>query len=460
MTTQPTPSHAPDRVRVRFAPSPTGFLHIGGARTSLFNWLFARHEGGAFILRIEDTDRKRSQQQYVDEILGSLKWLGMDWDEGPFFQSQRLEVYQQRAQELTAKGMVYEADGALLFKVPMEIVEVDDVIHGKIVVDNRLGKDLVIMKSDGLPTYNFACVVDDADMGITHVVRGDDHISNTPKQVALYQALGMRPPKFAHIPMIHSEDRARLSKRTGAKAISEFHAEGYLPEGLFNYLALLGWSPGGNQEIVSKDEMVKRFELRRVNKTAAIFDVDKLNWVNAQHLKRQDPERLVDVIRPSLEAQGLIGPDYPRARLVEIVRLLQSRAQTLRDLEASAVWFFTKTVRYDRKAKAEVLQQDGVLKIFEMLVGRLEGLSAFDHPTVEQACRGVIAELGIQGGALIHPVRVALTGKTVGPGLFELMAVLGKELCVQRLHDAIKKLTRKPAAKRQATTTDSGQTAA
>ena len=441
------PSPSVSRVRVRFAPSPTGFLHIGGARTALFNWLFARHEGGAFLLRIEDTDRQRSQQRYVDEILDSLRWLGMDWDEGPFFQSQRLDLYRRRAEELRAKGSAYEAEGALHFRVPMEVVEMDDLIHGRISVDNRLAKDLVIVKSDGSPTYNFACVVDDADMGITHVVRGDDHISNTPKQVALYRALGLEPPRYAHIPMIHGEDRARLSKRTGAKAISEFRAEGYLPEGLFNYLALLGWSPGGNEEIVAREEMVRRFDLRRVNKTAAIFNVEKLNWVNAQHLKRQDPARLASVLRPELEQAKVIGPSVPQERLVEIVRLLQARAQTLRDLAASVGWFFAKSVRLDAEARKKIAETEGVARTFGLLVERLQALAAFDHAAVEQCCRGVIAELGIQSGALIHPVRAALTGRTVGPGLFELMAVMGKETCIARLQAALKRLQPRPATK-------------
>jgi len=274
-------------MRVRFAPSPTGYLHIGGARTCLFNWLYARAKGGSFVLRIEDTDQARSKKEYLEEILFSLKWLGLDWDE-LHYQSQRFDIYREVAKKLLDAGLAYKAEdgsGAVIFRMPQKSLEIDDMIHGKITFDTGLIKDQVLIKSDQSPTYNFACVVDDAAMQITHIIRGDDHISNTPKQVVLYEALGYPLPKFAHIPMILGAGGGRMSKRAGATAISEYRAMGFLSGALVNYLMLLGWSPGNNQEIIALKDAVAKFDIQDANKTAATFDMNKLLWLNSQYIK-------------------------------------------------------------------------------------------------------------------------------------------------------------------------------
>ncbi|MDD2654461.1 MAG: glutamate--tRNA ligase family protein, partial [Candidatus Omnitrophica bacterium] len=278
-------------IRVRFAPSPTGNLHIGGARTALFNWLYAKSQKGQFILRIEDTDAKRSAQQYLDEILFSLKWLGFDWDE-IYYQSKRQDIYKEYAGKLVKEAKATHSEGAIIYTVPERKIKVYDLIRGEIEFDAEDIKDQVLMKSDGTPTYNFACVVDDATMNITHVIRGDDHISNTPKQIMLYEALGFNLPKFAHLPLILGKDGGRLSKRTGATAISEYRNMGYLPEALVNYLMLLGWSPDANQEIVPIERAIKNFSIKKVNKTAAVFSIEKLNWINNQYLKKIDENKL------------------------------------------------------------------------------------------------------------------------------------------------------------------------
>src|SRR3989338_14154 len=296
-------------VKVRFAPSPTGFLHIGSARTALFNWLFARHENGRFFLRIEDTDKERSKQEFLDEIVSSLKLLGLDWDGELVFQSKRPEFYRAQAQKLIDKKLAYPDDGAIRFRVPKGGKGgFEDLLHGRIEFDLEqhvsLAEDLVIFKSDGSPTYNFAVVCDDADMGITHVIRGDDHISNTPKQLPLYEALGFKKPIFCHIPLILGEDRSRMSKRHGATSIREYLESGYLSEAVVNYLSLLGWSPGNNQEIIPRDELVKKFELKRVLKTGAVFNKEKLEWLNGQYLRRRDIPSLTDQLIPYLEKKS------------------------------------------------------------------------------------------------------------------------------------------------------------
>ena len=292
-------------VRVRFAPSPTGYLHIGSVRTALFNWLYARSQGGVFILRIEDTDQKRSSDVYMQEILTDLKWLGLNWDEGPYFQAKRFDIYRACAQNLLEKGLAYKDGEAIIFKIPDEKIKIYDLVHGEIEVDNTLIDDLVLMKSDGSPAYNFACVVDDIEMQISHVIRGDDHISNTNKQVALYSALGVKPPKFAHIPLILGPDKAPLSKRFGAVSITDYRSMGYLSQAIVNYLSLLGWSPGDNKEFMSVSEIVKRFSLKRINKTGAEFNQDKLRWINGEHIRKLTLDEFVkigiDFIKPECD---------------------------------------------------------------------------------------------------------------------------------------------------------------
>lgn len=432
-------------VRVRFAPSPTGFLHIGGSRTALFNWIFAQSQKGKFILRIEDTDALRSKKEYVDEILRSLEWLGFHWDE-IYYQSQRYDIYREYARKLLESGAAYLADKlpqqpdgqAVILRIQPQKVEVNDLIRGRIEFDTSVIKDQVLIKSDGTPTYNFACVVDDALMGITHVIRGDDHISNTPKQVIMYKALGFAMPAFAHLPLILATEGGRLSKRKGATAISEFRSMGYLSKALVNFLLLLGWSPGENREIIEPQEAIRLFDIRHINKTAAVLDLDKLNWINNQYLKAEDPDKLVDELVPLLAQKGLIDKGgFDRGYVRSVVTLLQPRLTTLNDFPERADFFFLKDPVMDPKAQEKFLQND-LSREFRAFAQRLESLPRFDIPSIEETFRQLVAELKIEAKTLIHPVRVALTGKTVGPGLFEVIYYLGKERSIERLMRQVK----------------------
>jgi len=423
-------------IRTRFAPSPTGYLHIGGARTALFNWLYARAKRGKFILRIEDTDAQRSQKIFLDEILESIKWLGMDWDE-LYFQSQRFEVYQEYAQKLLQQGLAYLEEKAIIFKVEQKKIKIQDLIHGEIEFDTSTIKDQVLIKSDGTPTYNFACVVDDALMQITHVIRGDDHISNTPKQILFYEALGFKLPEFAHIPLILGKAGGRLSKRTGATAISEYRKDGYLPEALRNYLMLLGWSPG-QEEIVQIESALERFDIKQVNKTAAIFDLEKLNWMNNLYIKKESCQKLTDLIIPLLvEANYIAKENFDREYILNIVKLFQPRLARLKDFLDWADFFFLKEPKMDPKAQEKYLSKD-LSKEFTLFSQRLATLKDFTAQSIEQAFRDLVSSLNIESRDLIHPIRVALTGKTIGPGLFEVIYYLGKERTQQRLKKWIK----------------------
>ncbi len=441
-------------VRVRFAPSPTGHLHIGGVRTALFNWLFARHNKGTFILRIEDTDLKRSKKKYLDEISDCLLWLGLKWDEGPYPQTKRLKVYQKYAQRLLDEGKAYYTDrkpkdkvqgqkskgGAISFKVPPEKVKINDLVHGPIEFDNSLLDDFIIQKSDGFPTYNFACVVDDYEMQITHVIRGDDHISNTPKQLALYQALGVPWPEFAHIPLVMGQDRTLLSKRHGATTITQYRKEGYLPRALINFLSLLGWSPGEDLEIIDLDEIIRRFSLSRVGRTASIFNIEKLQWMNHQYIKKMDLDELTDLVTPLLKAKGYIGTSYDRKFLKGVVELFQGRMKTLVDSTGLTDYLFVDKITFSREAREKLSGSEQSPQIFKALVERLGTMDDFDAVSVEERCRALIKDLGIPSGELIHPTRAALTGRTVSPGLFEVMSLLGKKRVIERLKRAAKSI--------------------
>jgi glutamyl-tRNA synthetase len=423
-------------VRVRFAPSPTGYLHIGGARTALFNWMYAKAQNGKFILRIEDTDKVRSKEEYLDEILDSMKWLGLTWDEY-YKQSDRFDIYRQYAQKLLDEGKAYKDGEAVILKVLEKQIKIYDLIRDEIVVDAKEIKDQVLMKSDGSPTYSFACVIDDALMEISCVIRGEDHISNTPKQILIYEALGFKPPKFAHLPLILDDERARLSKRAGAVAVTDYRTQGFLPEAIVNYLMLLGWSPGNNQEVVSLESAVKTFSIKKVNKAGAAFSIEKLKWINSQYIKKCDSERLVDLLIPLLKENGYIKEDFDRQELKKIVDLFKGRMNTLLDFLEWTDFIFKDAIAISVEDRQTHLNVDRK-KEFALLGERLKSLDQFDTPSTEKVFRGLVEELGLKAGDLVHPIRVALTGRTVGPGLFDTMAVLGKQKTLSRLEDAFK----------------------
>jgi len=436
MTVNPPPA-AP--LRVRFAPSPTGHLHIGGARTALFNWLFARRLGGTFILRIEDTDLQRSTQESVDAIIDNLRWLGLDWDEGPILQSSRFPLYAPQAERLVAEGRAYRSDDrkgakpAVILKKPEREIAVDDIVHGRMVFSPDAVGDLVLMKSDGTPTYNFACVVDDAAMGITHIIRGDDHVSNTPKQILLYEALGLPVPLFAHVPLIMGPDGSRLSKRHGATSVGQFREEGILPEALVNFLALLGWSPGDDREIMALPELIAAFSLDRVNKKSAVFDTKKLEWLNMQYFKKRSAEEIARMALPHLAAYGLEPGAVSPRRLEEVVRLLGERFRTLRDLADKAHYFFTDAPRMDPAAYRKHIRREGAAEILADVAARLEALDGFTPEAIERELRAVSAARGVKAGAVMQPVRVAVCGRAETPGIFETLALVGKEKVLDRL---------------------------
>ena len=429
-------------MRVRFAPSPTGNLHIGGGRTALFNWLYARSKSGQFILRIEDTDLSRSKKEYIDEILNSLTWLGFEWDE-IYYQSQRFDIYKEYAQKVLKEGKAYierseTGREAVIFKVIPQKIKIMDLIHGQIEFDASVIKDQVLIKSDGTPTYNFACVVDDALTKITHIIRGDDHISNTPKQILLYQALGFPLPEFAHLPLILAKEGGRMSKRKGATAITEYRQMGYLPQALVNFLMLLGWSPGENREIIDIKEAIKLFDIKTVNKTAAVMDMDKLDWINNQYLKSEDPQSLTDAVIPMLIEKKYIDKDnFDRDYVLSLIKLFQPRLTVLNDFVDWADFFFLKNITIDPAAEQKFLAQD-LSKEFKLFIDRLGKLDKFDIAAIEASFRELVAELNIQAKALIHPIRVALTGKTIGPGLFEVIYYLGRERTKERLMKWVK----------------------
>jgi len=422
-----------DQVRVRFAPSPTGFLHLGSGRTALFNWLFARHTGGKMILRIEDTDRERSKKEFLDEILLDLKWLGIDWDEGPFFQSERGEMYRKAAEGLIDKGLAYREGNAIIFKVhPGKTIKIPDIIHGDIEFKTDEIKDQVLIKSDGSPAYNFCCVVDDDAMGITHIIRGDDHISNTPKQILFYEALGLKQPLFAHMPLMMGKDGAKLSKRHGGTSVTEYKEEGFLPEALANYLLLLGWMPSGGKEIISLGDAQKEFDVKDINNVQARFDIDKLKWMNSEYIKLKSVEDLYPMIFGKLLKSGVVGENVDKAFLLKIIELYKARFKTLSEFASLTECFFKDDYRVDEADRAKYINDDSK-KLLGIFLGRLKTLDPFTAHAVEEICRKIVEESGVKASALIHPTRVAVSGITKGAGLFEMMEVLGKQKVIERI---------------------------
>jgi glutamyl-tRNA synthetase len=431
-------------VRVRFAPSPTGYLHVGGARTALFNWLYARRHGGAFILRIEDTDAERSSWDMVAGIVDGLRWLGLDWDEGPdvggphapYFQSQRLDKYRAAAEALVASGHAYIDDGAIRFNVPEGRTSFTDLVHGPIDFDNEHIEKFVILRSDGHPTYHLSVVVDDIDMAITHVVRGDDHISNTPKQVLLYNAFGRPVPAFAHVPLILGPDKKRLSKRHGATAVGEYEHAGYLSEAMVNFLALLGWSPGGDREVMTRDELVAAFAIDGISGGNAIFNVEKLDWFNAQHIARMPADEIVRRIEPDVRAARLWNDEFRSVRrtwLLSVVDLVKPRVKKLADIVDQVRPFLADVVEPDPAAAAKYLGASELAGPLAALRERLARVEPFEPSPIESALREVAAAAGIKAASLIHASRVAVTGQSVSPGVFEVLALAGRDRVLERL---------------------------
>lgn len=484
-------------VRVRYAPSPTGIPHVGNIRTALFNWLFARHQGGKFIVRIEDTDRNRYMPGSEESILESLRWLGLDWDEGPivggpygpYHQSQRLELYRQIAFQLVEEGKAYkcfcsaedlermreaqraqgaattmydrrcrkltpaevqarEADGlpyVIRFAMPLEgTTAYDDLIHGHTVFQNRFTDDFIMLKSDGFPTYHLANVVDDHYMEITHVIRADEWIPSMPRHLNLYQALGWEPPLFAHLPLLLGVDRQKLSKRHGSVNFTEFIRDGYLPEAMFNFLALCGWNPGDDREILTREEIIHEFSLERVSDNPFVFHHDKLLWMNGYYIRHLPKEELVARCLPFLQEAGLLPPvldDETRAYAERVIPLEQEKMKLLKDVVTLTDFFFTDNYPIDESAVKKWYTQPHIPQMLEVLLRRYEELEPFTAPEIERVTREVIAWLGVKGGEVIHPVRVALSGRTTGPSLFEMMEVLGKQRVLQRLRNAYRWLS-------------------
>ncbi len=429
-------------IRVRFAPSPTGFLHIGGVRTALFNFLYARNQNGKFLLRLEDTDRERSRKEFEDDILDSLRWLGLHWEEDFIRQSSRLSRYKEVANELIQKGCAYEenANGriAVKFKMPSSPVEgvkyptlFHDLVHGEVQFNAALFEDLVILKSDGFPTYHLACVVDDHDTEITHVIRGDDHLSNTPRQLLLFEALGWKPPQYAHLPLIFGMDGAPLSKRHGAVSAKSYREEGFLPDGLLNYLALLGWGPENNQEFFTLPELVKKFSLKRITKSNARFNREKLEWLNGEHIKKLSEANYLEKITGFFEQES---KRFSPEKWKSLVFLYRSRIKTFRGLLTEASYCFSEMDHYEPETYGQFLQNKLLKRHLEVWLEKAEELADFeDALKVETLTRESAQGWGIEARDLIHPLRFALTGKTVSPGLFELMRVLGRETCIKRV---------------------------
>jgi glutamyl-tRNA synthetase len=466
-------------VRVRFAPSPTGHLHVGALRTALFNWLFARHHHGTFILRIEDTDQARSSEEMSRSILEALRWVGLDWDEGPIYQSQRFDLYRERARQLVEKGLAYYcfcspeeiekrrqeaqargehwkydrrclnlsqeekekflAEGrpaAIRFLVPEGVTEYEDLVHGPISVDHKNLEDFVLLRSDGLPTYHLSVVVDDIDTRITHVIRGDDHISNTPKQILLYRAFAAPVPQFAHLPLILGPDRKKLSKRHGDTSVLNFRDKGYLPLAFFNFMAQLSWSPGPEERVYSIEEMVREFSLERISKGSPVFDLAKLEWLNSRLINEMPVAELISQLQPWLEREGLWQEEFLKEKkdwFEKLVVLVRSRCRTLVDLKEMLRPFISDKIIYDPEAVKKYLSDNRLEQLLAGLKNDFLALENFTAAETERVLRERAEKEGVKAASLIHPLRVLLVGKSVSPGLFEVLEFMGKEKTLARI---------------------------
>jgi glutamyl-tRNA synthetase len=442
-------------VRVRFAPSPTGYLHIGGARTALFNWLYARHTGGRFILRIEDTDAARNTQAAVDVILHGLRWLGLDWDEGPlssdpatpgrgdfgpYFQSQRGRNYQQRVEALLSRGLAYERDGAVRFKMRLEPIIIHDLIVGEVrreLTDREAeDPDFVIVRSDGQPVFHLVNVIDDLDMGITHVIRGEDHLSNTAKHIALFEAFGVKPPKYAHIPLILNNDGSKMSKRDTGASMTTYIEEGFVPAAVVNYLCLLGWSPKDNREKLSLAEVVERFDLPQILRHNARFDMAKLQWLNGEHIRELAPEQFHAEAVRALARAGIDVNAWPLDYVKAALNTCLGKVKVFAELPAYAGFYFTDNIKLDTAALAKDFSPENKPRV-QKLRDAFAKLPKFDAASLEAALKAVAAECGVKAGPLVHPTRIACTGNAAGPSLYHLLEILGRDRALARLDRAL-----------------------
>jgi glutamyl-tRNA synthetase len=437
--------------RVRFAPSPTGFLHIGGARTALFNWLYARHTGGAFVLRIEDTDAARNTQEATEVILSGLRWLGLNWDEGPasgdpsgasvgdygpYFQSQRGEFYRRRVRELQDKGLAYESEGAIKFKMPREPVLIPDLVVGNVTREltdrEAADPDFVLVRSDGQPVFHLVNVVDDLEMKITHVIRGEDHLSNTAKHIALFRAFGAEPPRYAHLPLILNPDGAKMSKRDQGASLRSYIEEGSVPEAVVNYLCLLGWSPKENREKMPVGEIIRLFDLPQILRHNARFDLNKLRWLDAEYIREMGEERFGELGAQALARAGLPVQAYPAEYVRAALATCRGKIKRFGDLAAYAGFYFAEELRMDPAAAAKEFAPENRERL-RKLCEALSRLPEFNAAAIEQALKAVAAELGVKAGILVHPTRLACTGAAAGPSLYHLIEVLGRERVLKRL---------------------------
>lgn len=447
-----------ESVRVRFAPSPTGMFHVGSARTALFNWLYARHTGGAFILRVEDTDAARNKTEYVDVILEGLRWLGMNWDEGPqigggvkgdrgpYFQSQRGDIYRKAVERLLSEGKAYENEGAIRFRMPKTPVTVRDLICGDIQFDRTNEPDLVIQRKDGSPVFHLVNVVDDLEMGITHVIRGEDHLSNTQKHLALIEALGAQPPHYAHIPLILNPNGSKMSKRDAGASIQDYIDQGYLPAAVRNYLCLLGWSPKDNREIIAIEEVIAKFDLPQVNRANARFDADKLFWINGEYFRAMELSALEPLAVSILQRAGVLTDKYDHAYFRAALAIVKEKIKVGRELPEWMSYFFQEDFTYDPAAAAKVFTADGLANVAR-LRERLSAIApeSFDAATLEAEFKTLAAGTNQKTGALVHPARLAVSGRPVGPSLYHLLEVLGKPRVLNRLERAEKEFAARAA---------------
>ncbi len=430
-------------IRVRFAPSPTGYLHIGGARTALFNWLFARHHGGTFILRVEDTDKARNTEEAAAAIYDGLRWLGLDWDEGPhaggefgpYFQSQRNHIYERHLRSLRDAGYVYEDTGAIRFRSPREHVVVDDIVCGRIDFDltnPETHPDMTIRRPDGSWIFHFVNVVDDIEMKISHVIRGEDHLSNTPKHIELYRALGAEPPRFAHIPLILNKDGSKMSKRDLGASLNTYVEEGFLPEAVRNYLCLLGWSPKDNREKIDLEEVVRLFELEKINRKSAHFDLEKCTWLNGEYMRELSDDRFQQLAREALVSAGLdlaqFSPDYTRAALATC----KGKVRIFSELSAYCGFYFRDDFTFNPEGVAKHFTPENKPRLMAVREA-FATTEPLDAAALETTLKATAAQLGLKVAALVHPTRLAVTGSNAGPSLYHLLEILGKEKVLARI---------------------------